>query len=185
MMRRTFVWALALITIAACNGEKRRLLVRRTELEQQRSAIEKRIETYRQAMRDAQLRLDTLNTTLVEHNGTTRAYIVQNQTAAACIRAAAITLGDDSEYRAQVGAIAQLGTMLCTVALLNQRFAAHVAEVAGVITQAEKRAHDLKGEIKEIRLTMDADQERVRRAQAELEQIENDLDDVRGQLVSQ
>lgn len=185
MPRRTVILALALLTVGACNAEKRRLVARRAELERQQSAIEQRVDTYREVIRDAQQRLDTLNATLAEHNGTTRAYIVQNQTAAACIRAAAITFGNDSESREQVGAIAGLGTALCTVALLNQRFAAHVADVANAITQADQRARDMKSEIDEVRRTIGTDEERLRRAQEELAHIEHDLDDVRGQLTSQ
>jgi peptidoglycan hydrolase CwlO-like protein len=185
MLQRIFILALAFLTIGACNGEQRRLVARRTELERRQRAIEQRVDTGREVLRDAQQRLDRLNATLAEHNGTTRAYIVQNQTAAACIRAAAITFGNDTESRAQVGAIAGLGTALCTAALLSRSFATHVADVANVITHAEKRAREMKSEIEEIRRTIDADEERVRRAQQELEQVERDLDDVRGQLASQ
>ena len=185
MLRRTFVLALAFLTIVACDGEKRRLGARRAELERQQRAIEQRVDTGREALREAQQRLDRLDATLAEHNSATRAYIVQNQTAAACIRAAAITFDNDGESRAQVDAVAGLGTALCTAALLNRSFAAHVADVANVITQADGRAREMKSEIEETRRTIEADEERVRRAEQELEQIERDLDDVRGQLAAQ
>jgi hypothetical protein len=185
-VRRTFcIAAIAIVAAAGCNQEKRRLLERQVELERQRTGMERRIVVHQDALHETERRLEELRARLAEHNANTQSYIVQHQTAVACIRAAALTLGDDNEYRAQVGAMARLGTMMCTVGLLSQRFASEVTQVAISITQADKTARELKVEISSMDRTLASERSRVEDEEKERDRIDDGLADVRQRLSMQ
>lgn len=181
-VRRVLCIAALVIAATGCNAERQRLIERQAELDRQRAVIERRIGLHREALRETRQRLDELRARLAEHDGNAQAYIVQHQTAAACIRAAAITLGDDNQYRAQVGAMARIGTVLCTVALLNQQFASEVAQVASSITQADKVARELKADIASMETTLAANQSRIHEEEQQRDRIDTDLDDVRQRI---
>lgn len=182
-MRRTVVVAtLVIIALAACNTEKRRLMARIAEIERQESGLRQRMEERRRAVLDAERRLDAANSELTEHNSEVHRYIVQHGTAAACIRAANITLGDENEYSSQIASAARWGSILCAVAVLNSRFALEVTQVANRIDEADRRAREMKRRMAEIQRTVDAEQSHLRNDESMLDGVASELADLRYQL---
>lgn len=181
MRRSVLVATFVVITLAACNTEKRHLLARIAELERQQTAQNQRTERRRNTVLDLERRLDTINGELTQYNSDVHAYVFRHRTAAACIRATNITLGGDDDSGPIAGA-AGWGTLLCTVALLDRRFAQEVTETATRLEEAGRRRRELKDKITGVQRTIDIEQSRLRDDESELDRVASEIAEVRYQL---
>lgn len=185
-VRSKFV-AVPLIVIAlfSCNGEKRRLTAEIETMEHRRASLQRRLDERRSDLRESEDQLHALQRELTAHNTEIPEFIVQHRLAATCLRAAQITLGDHNEYSQQLARAAGWGTVLCTVALLDQRFAREVTMVANRVNTADARARDLKEQIQRAQQAVDGQQARVRDDEAALDQVSADIGDLEYRLLQQ
>lgn len=175
--------ALVVLALAACDLEKRRLQKRIADLERQHADLTQRIEDQRNALRETERRLDDIRAELTEHNTAVHAFIHQHRAASTCVRAANITLGEGSEYSAQLAGVARFGTIVCAIAVLNPRFSQEVTEVADHLAEADRRARELKGQASEIERTLDGERARMREDESARDGLESEIADLRHQLV--
>lgn len=181
MRRGVLIATFVVITLVACNTEKRRLLARVGELERQQTIQKERTERRRDVLLDLEQQLASVNSELTQQNNNARAYLMQHRTAAACIRAANITFSDDADSSPAAGA-AGWGTVLCTVALLDQGFAREVTEAANRIEEAGQRRRELKTRITGVERAIEVERSRIRDDESALDRLDMELADVRHQL---
>lgn len=183
IVRRIALTAILLaLALTACDTEKRRLQTRIAGLEQQQADLAQRLADRRRAVRESERRLDEVRGQLTEHNTGVHAFIHQHRAASTCVRAANITLGEDSEYSAQLAGVARFGTIVCAIAVLNPRFSQEVTEVADHLAQADRRARELKSQASEIERTLDDDRTRIREDEAALDSMASEIADLNHQL---
>jgi peptidoglycan hydrolase CwlO-like protein len=172
----------AAMLLTACNAEEKRIQGEIKQLQRQSAILGRRIDYRKGAVRTSENRLGTMNTELTALNSDVHALIFQHRMAVTCLRAASITFGDDNQYSQQIAGAAGWGTILCTIALLDPKFAQEVTTVANRLTAADLRAKDLKQQIAEVRKDLDAETARVRDDEAARDQLTSEIADLQYQL---
>jgi septal ring factor EnvC (AmiA/AmiB activator) len=185
MCRAACLTSLLVLALAACNGEKRRLMDRLAQLEQQHAAVARKMDQRRNAIAGAERRLATLNADLTAHNTEVHAFLAGHTIALACIRASRSSWGSDSAFEADISATARFGTVLCGVALLNDEFAREVAHVTDRLRQADARVKELKEQMAAARRTIENERAERRRDEDAGDAIAAEMTGIRRQLSGQ
>lgn len=170
------------IALAGC--EKRRLLARIGELEANEAAVRARMTERREALLRAEEERDEASADLAQHNTEMHAYLLQHKLAAACLRAASMSVADDTEYSSQLAGMARWGAAFCGVAMLSQQFANEVTEVATKLGEADRRARELKQRIARIERSIDAERTRIRDDERDMDAIASELATLRHRLAA-
>jgi predicted nucleic acid-binding Zn-ribbon protein len=174
--------AVCCLLVLACNAEERRLTERLRVVELQHATLSQRLQSRRNALDDAESRLDALNRDLTGHNTEVHAFIDAHKVAAACIRASRTSWGDDNSFASEVSAAQRFGAALCGIALLDADFAREVAHVADKLGEADRRVKELNEQIAALRRTIEADRRKVDEDHAAVEQLEAEAADVKYRL---
>lgn len=173
--------ALFLLALA-CNSEKRRLAEHLTQLEERRNTVLQRLTAKRNAMRDSQQRLDTLNADLTAHNTGVHTFLSNHRVAAECIRASRSTWGESNAFSNDVSRLTKFGAALCTVALLDNTFSREVTHVADKLAEADARVKELQQQVADAQRAVEADRHEVQREEMTLDEIAASMADVQRKL---
>jgi predicted nucleic acid-binding Zn-ribbon protein len=170
------------VILLAFGCERRKLQERLTVLEQERASLTQRLDQHKNSLRDATLRVDTLNSELTTYNTDIHSFVAAHRIAAECIRASRSTWGDNSTFSHDVSATTRLGSALCSVGLLNAQFAQEVTRVAEKLGEADAHVRQLKEQIAAGERELAAERAEVAKSEAVVGDIAAEIVDVQRQL---
>lgn len=183
-MRRIAIVTLCVL-LFACNGEKKRLAARIAALDAQHSALVQRQDDRRNALRDSEQRLASLESEVTGQNTEVQAFMAGHKIAAACIQASRRSWSSDNAYSNDVSAYSRLGNALCGVALLNSEFAREVDSVVDRLREADGRVKDLQRQMAALRSTIDAQRSQLQSDENEIDRVASAIVELRQQLTMQ
>lgn len=173
----------AALAILSCSREKERLQGQLGVLEQERAALIQRIDQRKSAVQESSRRIEALKSELTAYADGLESFMAGHRIAIECIRASRSTWGDSNPaFSHAVAPTTRMGAALCSVALLNQRFAAEVAEVTDRIAEGEKRKRELKEQIAAAERALDADRAEVQKSENAVDAIALEIADVQQQM---
>jgi len=181
-MRAPLCFAVLCVVLLAGSCKSRKLQEQLTVLEQERASLTQRLDQHKNGLREATLRVDTLNSELTTYNTDIHSFVAAHRIAAECIRASRSTWGDNSTFSHDASATTRLGSALCSVALLNAQFAQEVTRVADKLGEADAHVRQLKDQIAAAERELAAERAEVAKSEAAVGDIAVEIADVQRQM---
>jgi len=181
-MRAPLRFGALFIVLIAGGCKSRRLQEQLTVLEQERTSLTQRLDQHKNSLRDATVRVDTLNSELTTYNTDIHSFVEAHRIAAECIRASRSTWGDNSTFSHDVAPTTRLGSALCRLGLLNAQFAQEVTRVAGKLSEADAHVRQLKEQIAAGERELAAERAEVAKSEAAVGDIAVEIADVQRQM---